>query len=116
MSSQPPPTFEIRSSHAADALVVEVTGEIDMASAPRLVQAIEGTADTTRRVIVDLSEVTFLDSSALNALVRCQRDLATRDVSLRLVSPADRLVRRVFEITQLTGTLGVVDSVDDALS
>jgi anti-sigma B factor antagonist len=65
-------------------------------------------------VVVDLTEVTFLDSSALNTLVHCQRKLAEREIGLRVVSPADRVVRRVFEITRLIGPLNVVESLDDA--
>ena len=69
-----------------------------------------------RRVVVDLTGVTFLDSSALNALVHGQRGLAAREIAFRVVSPADQVVRRVFEITQLAGPLSVVDSLDDALA
>jgi anti-anti-sigma factor len=113
MTTQPPP-FEIQSAHAAGVLTVGVSGEVDMATAPALGQAIEGTSELTTRVIVDLSGVTFLDSSALNMLVVAKRALAGRGVELRVVSPLDRAVRRVFEITHLTADLSVVDSVDDA--
>ena len=89
---------------------------IDMASSPQLGEAIEATADSTRRVVVDLSDVSFLDSSALNALVHSQRTLASRDVVLRVVSPTAHPVRRVFEITHLTESLNVVDSLDAALA
>ena len=85
-----------------------------MATAPALGQAIEGTSEVTTRVIVDLSEVSFLDSSALNTLVVAKRSLAARNVELRVVSPLDRAVRRVFEITHLTADLSVVDSLGDA--
>jgi anti-sigma B factor antagonist len=111
-----PPPFELRSSHRAEVLVVEASGEIDMETAPRLADAIDATAKATRLVVVDLTNVTFLDSSALNVLVHCQRSLADRGVGFRVVSPGDRVVHRVFEITHLTESLGVVESIDDALS
>ena len=109
------PTFELKSSHAADILVVEVAGEVDMATSPQLTQAVEAAPDSMRRVVVDLSEVTFLDSSGLNALVVTRRSLAVRGIDLRVVSPADHVVRRVFEIAQLTDELGVVETFDSAL-
>ncbi|HEX4521213.1 MAG TPA: STAS domain-containing protein [Gaiellaceae bacterium] len=112
----PPPTFELHSSFAADVLIVECVGEVDMSTAPRLCEAVEATADSTRRVVVDLSEVTFLDSSALNALVHAQRTLETREIVLRIVSPAEQPVRRIFEITHLTESLNVVESLDSALA
>jgi anti-sigma B factor antagonist len=108
--------FELRSSRVADSGIVEVIGEVDMATAPELAAAIGSVDETVRRVVVNLSEVTFIDSSALNALVHSQRELARREIDFRVVSPSDRVVRKVFEITQLTGPLSVVDSLEDALA
>jgi anti-sigma B factor antagonist len=108
--------FDVRSSHASDVLIVEAVGEIDMATAPRLAEAIDGTTDTTRRVIVNLADVTFLDSSALNTLVRCRRELGERDIVFRVVVPSERVVRRVFEIAHLANELNLVDSLVQALA
>jgi anti-anti-sigma factor len=110
------PAFEVSSSRAADILIVEVAGEVDMATSPQVVEAVESASNGCRRVVVDLTEVTFLDSSGLNALVNCRRSLAARDVDLRVVSPSDHVVRRVFEIAQLTDELGVVETFDAALA
>jgi len=95
---------------------VAIVGEIDMANAPEVKRAIEASRDGTERVVVDLSEVTFLDSSALNALVHSQRDLAELEIAFRVVSPADQAVRKVFDITHLTEPLSVVESIDVALA
>jgi anti-sigma B factor antagonist len=112
------PLFDLHSSQTGATLVVAATGEIDMATAPELAQAIDaGSAvDSVRSVVVDLSRATFLDSSALNSLVHAQRTLAEREIAFRVVSPSDETVRRVFEITKLVGPLGLVDSLDDALA
>jgi anti-anti-sigma factor len=107
--------FQLRSSRVGDALVVAIVGEIDMATAPEVTREISGGHDGARRVIVDLSKVTFLDSSALNAFVHSQRSLAEDDIGFRIVSPSDQAVRSVFEITHLTAPLSVVDSLDEAL-
>jgi anti-anti-sigma factor len=111
-----PPPLELRSSYCSGALVVEAEGEIDMATAPQLGDALGAVSDRATRVVVDLSAVSFLDSSGLNALVHAQRELAGREVSFRVVSPKDQVVRRVLEITQLTEELGVVESLDAALA
>jgi anti-anti-sigma factor len=110
------PGFAIHSSMVDANLVVEVIGEADMATAPKLTAAFESVFDETRRVVVDLSAVGFLDSSALNALVRAQAELARREIGFRVVSPADRNVRRVFEMTRLVDALHVVDSLAEALA
>ncbi len=108
--------FEFRHSRVAEAAIVAVFGEIDMATAPELASAIESVGDGAGRVVVDLSEVTFLDSSGLNALVHCQRALEARQIAFRVVSPANHLIRRVFEIAQLTVPLGLVESLGEALA
>jgi anti-anti-sigma factor len=107
--------FQLRSSRVGDAVVLSIVGEIDMATAPEVAHAIDGRHEGVERVVVDLSEVTFLDSSALNALVHSQRSLAENDIGFRIISPSDHAVRNVFDITHLTGPLSVVDSLDDAL-
>ena len=108
--------FELRSTRIGDALVVAVIGEIDMATAPEVSSAIDSGQNGIGRVVVDLSGVTFLDSSALNAFVQSQQELAQHDVAFRIVSPTDQAVRNVFEITRLTEPLSVVDSLDQALA
>jgi anti-sigma B factor antagonist len=110
------PPFEVRTSRVGVAAIVTIVGEIDMANAPEVKGAIDASRDGAERVVVDLSAVTFLDSSALNALVHSQRDLAEHEISFRVVSPADQSVRKVFEITHLTEPLSVVGSLDDALA
>ena len=107
--------FAIRLSQVAKTAIVEVSGEIDMATAPEVAKTIASADRAADLVVVNLSDVTFLDSSALNMLLHSQRDLADRGVGFRVVSPADKAVRRVFEITRLTGPLNVVDSLDDAV-
>ena len=111
-----PPPLELQSSYLSGVLVVDAVGEIDMATAPQLAAALGAVSDRATRVVVDLSAVSFLDSSGLSALVQARRELAGREVSFRTVSPKDQVLRRVFEITQLTKELGVVESLDDALA
>jgi anti-sigma B factor antagonist len=109
-------TFGIQPSSAGASAVLTVIGEVDMTTAPELLRSIERVSDRSDRVVVDLSAVTFLDSSGLNALVAGQRALEGRGIGLRVVTPEDNPVRRVFEITQLTESLSVVPSVQAALA
>jgi anti-sigma B factor antagonist len=111
-----PEPFSIQTSTIDGVLVLSVLGEVDLTTAPELTRAIELVPDLTSRVVVDLSGVTFLDSSGINALVSGKRTLEESGVGLGVVTAPAGPVRRVFEITQLTGALGVVDSLDDALA
>ena len=51
-----------------------------MATVPELATAIDGVQDAAKRVIVDLSESTFLDSAAINSLIRHQRQLESAEL------------------------------------
>ncbi len=79
-------------------LVLAVAGEIDLATAPQLADCL--VAATDRDVAVDLSEVTFLDSSGLSALVAGSRALAEGGHVLRTFGERDA-IRRVLEISGL---------------
>ena len=106
--------FEAHTTLDRDVLTVAVAGEVDMSTAPRLLEIIDAVSDAPRLVVVDLTEVGFLDSSGLNALVQGQRRLASRRIALRVVVPSDHAVRRVFAIARLEDQLQIVESVEDA--
>jgi anti-sigma B factor antagonist len=110
MSTPDPQPFAVRSTSTGSTQLVEVVGEVDMTTASELSQAIERTPDGTDLVVIDLSDVSFLDSSGLNALVQGRRTLAERDVAMTVVVPPESAIRRVFEITHLTEPLTVIDA------
>ena len=77
---------------------VMVEGEVDMASAPQLEEALLAVADGD--VVVDLTEVAFLDSSGIGALARAHRAVARR--GRQLTSTGEQsLVRHALEVTGL---------------
>ena len=96
-----------------DAVVVRFRGELDLANVERvrdvLLDAAHGDA---RRLIVDLGDVTFLDSTALGALVQTHRALGER--ALVLVAPAGD-PRRALDVSGLLRHLTVRESLADAL-
>jgi anti-sigma B factor antagonist len=111
-----PEPFTCRMSWVADAAIVEVRGEIDIATAPALENAIDSIRESPiQMVVVDLSQVSFLDSAALNTLTNCQNQLGEKEVALRVVLAPDQAIRKLFEITELIEPLGVVESIDQAL-
>ena len=94
--------FEISTAQLGnDAYVVSVKGEADLHTAPELERAL---AEVLRRggraVALDLAEVGFIDSTALEALLRYQPRFKKRGGDLVLVSD-DRRVLRTFEIIGL---------------
>lgn len=108
--------FDIEQSWVGSALVLTVSGEVDMHTAPALTRALDAGHNGTNRVVAELSALDFLDSSGMNALVESERQLAARDVELRVVAPADSPARRVLDIAQLVEALHVVDTLDEAVT
>jgi anti-anti-sigma factor len=97
-------------------VVVSVSGEIDSHTAPQLLKETDSAvADPAcRTLVIDLTEVGFLGSAGLKALVDMQTESAGRDVALRIVVGENRHVRRPLEVTTLDTYLPLVASLDEA--
>ena len=83
-----------------DTVRILVRGELDMSAAPDLTAAIAGAQAAGGNVLLDLSAVTFLDSSAIGALVASGREMGEAGGRLQ-IGPRSDVVRRVLEITGL---------------
>ncbi|MEW2352426.1 STAS domain-containing protein [Spirillospora sp. NPDC029432] len=96
--------------------VVTISGEIDVFTSPRLRELLLEIIDTgAAHLVVDLGEVTFLDSTGLGVLVGIYHRLRARDGSMSFVGVNDR-VRRVFHVTQLTKIFVLHHSLEDAIA
>ena len=93
--------------------VLHVAGELDMATAPSLEEALVG-AGFEQRIVIDLSACTFVDSSAVRVLVASARDSAAANGSLALVAP-DPGILRVLEISGVDTMLPVHPTLEEAL-
>jgi anti-sigma B factor antagonist len=97
------------------AVVVSLAGELDLYNAPALRTALLAEcAASPERLVVDLSEVEFVDSTALGVLIEARRRLG-RDESFLLAGPGME-TRRALKISGLDKHFGVHDTVDEALS
>ena len=95
-----------------DHAVVSVGGEVDLETATRLGDAaLEALRDLSSHLVLDLSGVSFMDSTGLKVLLSLQRSAALAGGSLT-VAGATRPVRRILTLTGLDQTLQLVDSVD----
>ena len=99
-----------------DCAVLQVTGEVDVYTAPMLREQIrELAAKGAVHLIADLSRVDFLDSTGLGALVGGLRRLRQADGSLALAISTPRILR-IFQITGLTKAFAAQPSVADAIT
>jgi anti-sigma B factor antagonist len=100
--------------HENAVATVVARGEFDAFAAPELERALDGLGSAAR-VLVDLSSVAFLDSTALGCIVRASRACEERHALLRIVLPRGD-ARRIFEITTLDDALPVAESRQAALT
>jgi anti-sigma B factor antagonist len=106
MTTTPGFAVEVDAEH--DPVVVCVRGELDMSTAPDLAKALADAAPAASTVVVDLSGVSFLDSSAIGTLVTAGR--ARSEAGGRLqVGPRSTIVDRVLEITGLSQSSDAFD-------
>jgi anti-sigma B factor antagonist len=95
--------------------VVAVRGEIDLFTAPELKQVLAESIEAGRvRIIVDLTETTFLDSTALGVLIGAVKRLRSRDGALAIVNTDDNIAK-TFEITGLDQIFTILPTREEAV-
>jgi len=96
--------------------VVSVTGELDVATAPRLRNEVVRLASSGRTLVVlDLGGVDFIDSTGLGVIVGSLKRVRSLGGELALAR-AEPQVHKVFEITRLIDILPLHDTVESALA
>jgi anti-anti-sigma factor len=81
-------------------VVFAISGEIDIATAPQLWERVASTVSKgTKRLVLDLTDMDFIDASGISVIVRA-RPLLADDAQIVLRRP-NRLARKVFEIVEL---------------
>ena len=96
---------------SGDHTVLEVGGEVDVYTAPRLREKLVELVETgARHVVVDLSRVEFLDSTGLGVLVGALKRLRAVNGTFGLVCAHERLLK-IFRITALDRVFSLYDSV-----
>ena len=99
-----------------DIEIVDVEGEIDVYTAPRLRELLIDLVNNGHyQLIVNMEKVEFLDSTGLGVLVGGLKRVRAHDGSLDLVCTQERILK-IFRITGLTKVFGIHDTVDDAIA
>lgn len=109
------PIFSVSVSAAGSGRsVVAAVGELDIASAPQLMDAVAGLGPPDTRVVaIDLSALTFIDSSGINALRSAVVAARERGVGAIVAAPSGQ-VQRVFELVRLGEILDLESSLSAA--
>lgn len=103
--------------HADNYSVIAVRGEVDLHTSPKVEYAIERAAEENGigAVIVDMSGIAFMDSTALSTFMRAKDSLGDQDIALRLSSPSGA-VERIFGVTGFGDYFEIFPSREAAIS
>jgi anti-sigma B factor antagonist len=96
-------------------VVVVAGGEIDLHSAVGLDRALKTATTSSPCLVIDLHDVTFVDSTALGVLIGARRRAQSAGGQVILVHPPT-LVKRLLTGTQLQQSFAVFDTLDEALT
>ena len=108
-SPTPAPDFDVSADVADGIATVSVRGEVDVYTAPQLRERLYAVVgDGATRVVLDLSAMTFIDSTGLGVVVGALKRLRESGGDLVLRSPS-RSTRKVLEITGLTRIVEIID-------
>jgi anti-sigma B factor antagonist len=98
------------------ATIVVVTGELDLASSPRLQEELERVwASDPEQLVIDLRQLEFMDSTGLSIVVGAHRRLAEQGRSLSIVRGSAQ-VQRLLDLTGVADRLQIVDSLEEAVT
>lgn len=101
-----PEVLEVRIEDSSDgASVVALAGELDLSTIPRMEAPLREQLDQRRAVLLDLSSLTFIDSSGISVLIEAFQGADGTPMSI-LVSP-DSAVERVFGVAGIADALPV---------
>ena len=99
-----------------DTHVIAVAGEVDLFTAPEFKERVMAPiAADVARVVVDLSDASFIDSSSLGVLIGAHRRLRARGGRL-MVACDHAAILKTFRVTGLDSVFTIAPTVDDALA
>jgi anti-sigma B factor antagonist len=99
----------------AAAVVVAVSGELDLASGPELESELDQiSGPATQLVIIDLRQLDFMDSTGLSILVRAHQRLAGEGCEMSLVKGSQQ-VQRLLDLTGVAERLRLIDTPEELL-
>jgi anti-anti-sigma factor len=105
--------LEIEIQNSDERTLVTLSGELDASTASFLYDKLSDLeVDNVQHVVLDLAQVTFMDSTGLGVIVTEHKRLQHSGGSLTIFAPPSS-VRRLFEITGLDGVLDVVPVNDE---
>jgi anti-anti-sigma factor len=106
---------EIRVEPREEIMLVTVSGEVDMSNARELAAAVwRRMGNDQHGLVLDLSEVRYLDSAGIHAIFELHERLRERGQDMRLVVPAGSPIAGAVTLVDMERSIGVAQSVEAA--
>ena len=113
----PDDALAVHESDVEGVRLLEVFGELDLASAPRLCARLDtARAERVRRLVVDLTGVDFCDSTGLRALMGASTELRHAGGRLAVALLPQGAVARLFDVAGIRESLPTFDTQGEALA
>lgn len=113
----PDEALAVHESDVDGVRLLEVFGELDLATAPKLCSRLDAARGRrTRRIVVDLTGVAFCDSTGLRALMGASTELRHAGGRLAVAVLRDGAVSRLFDVTGIRESLPTFDTQREALA
>ena len=110
-----PPEFAVGARPVGSAYVVAPAGELDLGTVDDLSATIAARPPECPRLVLDLRELTFFDTSGMRLVVETLQDAGRSGISLAIVrGPED--VQRLFALAGMDDRLPFFDDLDEALA
>jgi anti-sigma B factor antagonist len=105
-----PPSFAIQTGRRGKESFVELSGELDLSTAPQLRETLVAiiSEDRPRRLVLDLSNLIYLDSTGLSVFVTAHQRAGAESIEFSLANP-NASIRRLLQITALDQVFVIVD-------
>lgn len=106
--------FQIKTQNAEDFIVMKVIGEMDIYTSPNLLSEISKQIESGNNdILLDLSELEYLDSTGLGSLTKCISELQKRGGDLRFLSPT-YIFMRLSNLADLSNSFTIYQNIQDA--
>lgn len=106
--------MDISSRVRGDVVVLDISGEIDLYNAPEIKDIVNKLIEQKKyNVVINLKDVTYIDSSGIGALISSLSNLKKYQGGLKIIN-VFASVKKVFELTKLTSFFDIYDSEEEA--
>lgn len=107
--------MDISSRVRGEVVILDISGEIDLYNAPEIKDIVNKLIEQKKySIVINLKEVTYIDSSGIGALISSLSNLKKYHGGLKIIN-VFASVKKVFELTKLTSFFEIYDSEDEAV-